>query len=158
MEAALTEIRVGDETLVAEIAATGAKLSQAAEPQARPRRSLPRAPDVEELLRRPPRQNIVWIASYPKSGNTWVRVFLHNLIRELRGETEGSQDINDLGRFAIWEQSLPNSPRCSASRRSKRPWRRARGRVRRCFRAQSPRSPRLISMFRSANPRKSLRR
>jgi len=37
----------------------------------------------------------IWIASYPKSGNTWVRVFLHNLIRELRGET-GAQDINML--------------------------------------------------------------
>lgn len=37
----------------------------------------------------------IWIASYPKSGNTWVRVFLHNLIRELRGES-GTQDINAL--------------------------------------------------------------
>ena len=23
--------------------------------------------------------NIIWLASYPKSGNTWVRAFLHNL-------------------------------------------------------------------------------
>ena len=53
-------------------------------------------------------QNIIWIASYPKSGNTWVRVFVHNLLRELRGETEGSQDINDLGRYAIWEHSYPH--------------------------------------------------
>jgi hypothetical protein len=37
----------------------------------------------------------IWIASYPKSGNTWTRVFLHNLMRELRGE-EGAQDINRL--------------------------------------------------------------
>ncbi|HMK90231.1 MAG TPA: sulfotransferase domain-containing protein [Methylocystis sp.] len=37
----------------------------------------------------------IWIASYPKSGNTWVRVFLHNLLRELRGEA-GAQDINGL--------------------------------------------------------------
>ena len=22
---------------------------------------------------------IVWVASYPKSGNTWIRAFLHNL-------------------------------------------------------------------------------
>ena len=25
---------------------------------------------------------LVWIASYPKSGNTWVRAFLHNYIRQ----------------------------------------------------------------------------
>ena len=42
------------------------------------------------------RQRAVWIASYPKSGNTWVRVFLHNLLRELRGQSEGVQDINAL--------------------------------------------------------------
>ena len=24
--------------------------------------------------------NIVWLASYPKSGNTWMRAFLANLI------------------------------------------------------------------------------
>ncbi|MGO9307328.1 MAG: sulfotransferase domain-containing protein [Candidatus Korobacteraceae bacterium] len=41
-------------------------------------------------------QRAVWIASYPKSGNTWIRVFLHNLLRELRGQTEGAQDINAL--------------------------------------------------------------
>jgi hypothetical protein len=41
-------------------------------------------------------QKAVWIASYPKSGNTWVRVFLHNLLRELRGQSEGAQDINAL--------------------------------------------------------------
>jgi hypothetical protein len=42
------------------------------------------------------RQRAVWIASYPKSGNTWVRVFIHNLLRELRGQSEGAQDINAL--------------------------------------------------------------
>ncbi len=26
--------------------------------------------------------NIVWLASYPKSGNTWMRAFLHNLFRD----------------------------------------------------------------------------
>lgn len=52
-------------------------------------------------------RNIIWIASYPKSGNTWVRIFLHNLLREMRGETEGAQDINGLNRFSVWEQSVP---------------------------------------------------
>lgn len=35
---------------------------------------------------------LVWIASYPKSGNTWVRAFLHNYIRQ----PEAPYDINRL--------------------------------------------------------------
>ena len=35
---------------------------------------------------------IIWLASYPKSGNTWFRVFLTNL----RGEEGGPADINKL--------------------------------------------------------------
>ncbi len=35
---------------------------------------------------------IVWLASYPKSGNTWFRVFLTNL----RGESDNPADINEL--------------------------------------------------------------
>jgi hypothetical protein len=49
-----------------------------------------------------PRSGIVWIASYPKSGNTWIRAFLHNLTRILNGET-GEQDINEMARFSTWE-------------------------------------------------------
>ncbi len=49
------------------------------------------------------RQKAIWIASYPKSGNTWVRVFIHNLMRELRGEAEGAHSINDLGRWTSRE-------------------------------------------------------
>ncbi len=36
--------------------------------------------------------DILWIASYPKSGNTWVRAFLHNYL--LR--TTEPQDVNNL--------------------------------------------------------------
>jgi len=35
---------------------------------------------------------IIWMASYPKSGNTWFRVFLTNL----RGKEDGPAQINDL--------------------------------------------------------------
>ena len=28
--------------------------------------------------------NIVWLASYPKSGNTWMRALLHNLFTNAR--------------------------------------------------------------------------
>lgn len=45
---------------------------------------------------------IVWIASYPKSGNTWIRAFLHNLVR-LRAGEDGEQDINEMARFSTWD-------------------------------------------------------
>jgi hypothetical protein len=54
------------------------------------------------------KQNIIWIASYPKSGNTWVRVFIHNLLRESRGESSGAQDINRLDEHTAWE--VPAGP------------------------------------------------
>jgi hypothetical protein len=50
------------------------------------------APESPQRLQ----QRAIWIASYPKSGNTWVRVFLHNLMRELRGLNEKPQNINAL--------------------------------------------------------------
>lgn len=36
--------------------------------------------------------NILWIASYPKSGNTWVRAFLNNYL----AHSKAPQDINQL--------------------------------------------------------------
>jgi hypothetical protein len=45
-----------------------------------------------------PQSGIVWLASYPKSGNTWTRAFLHNLVKAMSGEDE-IQDINALNRF-----------------------------------------------------------
>ncbi|MGP0095207.1 MAG: sulfotransferase domain-containing protein [Xanthobacteraceae bacterium] len=45
---------------------------------------------------------IVWIASFPKSGNTWTRTFLHNIAKILSGERD-EQDINAMGRFSTWE-------------------------------------------------------
>jgi hypothetical protein len=44
---------------------------------------------------------IIWLASYPKSGNTWLRAFLHNL---LRNPQEG-YDINKLDEFTIGESA-----------------------------------------------------
>jgi hypothetical protein len=38
---------------------------------------------------------IIWVASYPKSGNTWVRAFLANLF----GTGEGPRDLNALNEF-----------------------------------------------------------
>jgi hypothetical protein len=48
-------------------------------------------------------QNIIWIASYPKSGNTWVRTFIHNLLKEVSGGDDDAQDINKLNEHTMWE-------------------------------------------------------
>ena len=45
---------------------------------------------------------IIWLASYPKSGNTWLRAFIHNL---LRNPKEGF-DINKLTAFTLGD-SMP---------------------------------------------------
>lgn len=45
---------------------------------------------------------VIWLASYPKSGNTWMRSFLHNL---LRGGEEPAR-INELDQFCLGESSL----------------------------------------------------
>lgn len=47
-----------------------------------------------------PRSGFVWLASYPKSGNTWTRAFLHNLFKAISGEDD-IQDINGLNRFTV---------------------------------------------------------
>lgn len=40
---------------------------------------------------------IIWLASYPKSGNTWLRAFLHNLLKN----PEQPADINQLDQFCL---------------------------------------------------------
>jgi len=45
---------------------------------------------------------LVWLASYPKSGNTWTRAFLSNLAAILAGES-AELDVNSIGRFSAGE-------------------------------------------------------
>ena len=40
---------------------------------------------------------IVWLASFPKSGNTWMRAFLHNLLRN----PDKPMPINELNKFTL---------------------------------------------------------
>ncbi len=40
---------------------------------------------------------LVWLASYPKSGNTWLRVFLHNLLRA----PARPMNINEIDSFTL---------------------------------------------------------
>jgi hypothetical protein len=48
---------------------------------------------------------ILWLASYPKSGNTWTRNFLHNLLNILEGVDDDVQDINKMNELTFWEIS-----------------------------------------------------
>jgi hypothetical protein len=63
-----------------------------------------------------PRSGIVWLASFPKSGNTWTRAFLHNLVHVTSGEA-AAQRINELNQFSstsaakfLFEEVLGFSP------------------------------------------------
>ena len=47
---------------------------------------------------------IVWLASYPKSGNTWMRAFLHNLFGNL--DRPLPLDQLDRGNLTVAETSL----------------------------------------------------
>jgi Sulfotransferase domain len=41
-------------------------------------------------------RGIVWLASYPKSGNTWVRAFIHALYHSIVGDPPAEIDINNM--------------------------------------------------------------
>lgn len=60
-------------------------------------------PPADPAVDRP--TGIVWIASYPRSGNTWTRTFLHNLFDVLRGGTVTAHDINRINQFTTWDIS-----------------------------------------------------
>jgi Sulfotransferase domain len=45
-------------------------------------------------------KGIVWIASYPKSGNTWVRAFLAALHRVMAGDAQGPVDLNQMASYS----------------------------------------------------------
>jgi hypothetical protein len=51
-------------------------------------------------------RGIVWIASYPKSGNTWVRVYLYHLMRLAAGRPADGQELNRLGQSSAYELAL----------------------------------------------------
>jgi len=55
---------------------------------------------------------IIWLASFPKSGNTWMRSFLHNFLRN----PDRSYDINKMSDFTLgdslvsWYQQIDPRP------------------------------------------------
>lgn len=55
---------------------------------------------------------IVWLASYPKSGNTWMRTFIHNLMRN-PNQAYDINKINDLSTgdsVVHWYQRVSKKP------------------------------------------------
>src|SRR5579864_5134260 len=53
----------------------------------------------------PAMTGIVWLASYPKSGNTWTRNFLHNLLNIIENGADAPHDINAMNELTFWEIS-----------------------------------------------------
>jgi hypothetical protein len=51
-------------------------------------------------------RGIVWIASYPKSGNTWMRVFLYHLLRLANGQPRADNDLHALDKASTYEARL----------------------------------------------------
>lgn len=51
-------------------------------------------------------RGIVWIASYPKSGNTWMRVYLYHLMRIMGGLPRTENDLHHLDRASTYEARL----------------------------------------------------
>jgi hypothetical protein len=49
-----------------------------------------------------PKSGLVWLVSYPKSGNTWTRTFLSNLATIVAGE-DAEVEINAITRFTLGE-------------------------------------------------------
>src|SRR5262249_16384716 len=45
---------------------------------------------------------LIWLASYPKSGNTWMRPYLHNLL----SNRKEAYDINRLGEFSFSDSTI----------------------------------------------------
>jgi len=46
---------------------------------------------------------ILWLASYPKSGNTWLRVFLYNLLTK----GQANDAVSELGQFNFSDSHVP---------------------------------------------------
>ena len=56
------------------------------------------------MIKADPKQPcIVWIASYPKSGNTWTRIFLYHLERIMNGRPREKDELNQVSLHVPYE-------------------------------------------------------
>jgi len=60
---------------------------------------------LEQTQEKPAMAGILWLASYPKSGNTWTRNFLHNLLNLIEFGADAPHDINAMNELTFWEIS-----------------------------------------------------
>lgn len=51
-------------------------------------------------------KGLVWLASYPKSGNTWLRIFLYQVMRITGGHPREPDELNKLDRSSMYEAKL----------------------------------------------------
>ena len=58
------------------------------------------------IVVRKPAKGIVWLASYPKSGNTWLRMFLYQVLRIKGGHPREPDELNKLDRASGYEARL----------------------------------------------------
>ena len=56
----------------------------------------------------PPGKGIVWLASYPRSGNTWLRFFIHSLLEVIAGVPDRAIKISEIGKYSRWESNAGN--------------------------------------------------
>jgi hypothetical protein len=57
------------------------------------------------------KKGIIWLASYPRSGNTWTRAFLHSLAAVMRDPEAGEIDINRIEEGSVVENAAALFPR-----------------------------------------------
>ncbi len=56
-------------------------------------------------------RGIIWIASYPRSGNTWTRAFINNLLHIMENPDHADADINRAERWAASENATEHYTR-----------------------------------------------
>ncbi|MCP4386363.1 MAG: sulfotransferase domain-containing protein [Hyphomicrobiales bacterium] len=50
-------------------------------------------------------QGLIWLASYPRSGNTWMRAFINALVNVIRNPDFDDLDINSIEHFSVSESA-----------------------------------------------------
>jgi hypothetical protein len=63
------------------------------------------------LLGKDNKKGIIWLASYPRSGNTWTRAFLHSLAAVMRDPDVDEIDINRIEEGSVVENAAALFPR-----------------------------------------------
>jgi len=63
------------------------------------------------VLGKDTKKGIIWLASYPRSGNTWTRAFLHSLATVMRDPAAEEIDINRIEEGSVVENAAALFPR-----------------------------------------------